>query len=160
LLDHVHGRPHHPMHDFLFKTLSSSYARIRALLLRDENKVKNQVSVAQMYHSMLGWEDDPRNLRVRFEELVGESGGGVKNRQLGAIQEIAGWVSKENDYSKEAIQRIGENSFGKTTTFRKGSIERWKTEMDRKELELCSEYLREPLKRLGYSRESTLLAET
>lgn len=46
-------------------------------------------SLPERYRSVLEWDAMPRNLFVRFEDLVGAAGGGEASRQLAALQRIA-----------------------------------------------------------------------
>ena len=65
-------------------------------------------------------ENYPNVLLVRFENLVGEKGGGSLALQLEEIQKISKFL--EVDLSDEQVKKIANNLFGDTKTFRKGLI--------------------------------------
>lgn len=76
-----------------------------------------------------GWLTNPDDvLVVRFEDLVGEKGGGSDEAQKQSLRSIAEWIGYEAD--EERINQIAEKIFGGTHTFRKGQIGEWKNEFD------------------------------
>jgi hypothetical protein len=63
----------------------------------------------------------PRVCRVSFEDLVGEQGGGSRQRQEDAVARIAGHLNAEADPRAVAEKIFNRGSF----TFRAGRIGRW-----------------------------------
>lgn len=61
-------------------------------------------------------------LAVKFEDLVGEKGGGSKERQTKALLELADFLNIENP----DIEYVSENLFGNTWSFRNGKIGTWR----------------------------------
>lgn len=58
-------------------------------------------------------------LPIFYEDLVGENGGGTRERQIETIGEILQYIGQDVPLIGE-IQNIGENAYGGTHTFRKG----------------------------------------
>lgn len=69
----------------------------------------------------------PNTLVIRFEDLVGQQGGGCSQAQYQAMEEIALFIGKE--FNEEVYEKISKDLFGATKTFRKGKIGSWKQEL-------------------------------
>ena len=107
------------------------------------------------YHSFrevlvraLQWVGKERVHVVRYEDLVGSRGGGDDAVQLETITRILEHVDI-HDANLKDIQR---NLYGGTHTFRKGSIDRWKTEFSSELIREVAGQLSDlpELSRLGY----------
>lgn len=117
------------------------------------------VPAAGMYYSGIrealarteGWLYSGNTLVVRFEDLVGEKGGGSDERQLEVITRIANFIGVEG----ADIQSIQRSLFGGTHTFRNGSIDRWASDFDSALLSKISRELSGEtwMEQLGYSFE-------
>ncbi|WP_439636339.1 hypothetical protein [Oceanicaulis sp.] len=68
-----------------------------------------------------GWMHDDRVCHVRFEDLVGASGGGDTSKQLEAVAAIAAAL----DQKDADLEAISVRLFGGTKTFRAGRIGAW-----------------------------------
>lgn len=70
-----------------------------------------------------------RNLFVfRFEEIIGERGGGNQRRQVETIEnliEFCGFSARKKDIEKSA-----EKAWGKSSTFDRGSLSKWRKDFD------------------------------
>jgi hypothetical protein len=71
-----------------------------------------------------GWVAAADVLTVRYEDLVGKSGGGSDDAQRFAVEEILRHIGSTIDVGQ--IDHVVSNLFGGTHTFRKGSIDGWK----------------------------------
>ena len=99
---------------------------------------------------MAMWSNSSDNLLLKFEDLVGPNGGGTKNQQRKALSQIIKHLGIEESYNENDLDFLGAASFGKTSTFRKGSIGRWKSEMSELERIMSKEYLLDVLINLKY----------
>ncbi len=72
----------------------------------------------------LGWLSHPGVCLIRFEDLVGEKGGGSDAAQVETIQRLASFLNIDVDDKK--IKYVQENLFGGSGTFRDGQIGGWK----------------------------------
>ncbi len=73
---------------------------------------------------------DSNTLVIRFEDLVGEKGGGDNQKQLDTLQRIFDFCGY--DIPEETKYFVAANLFGESYTFRKGVIGSWKDHFNRK----------------------------
>ena len=128
MISHVSKRPQHMAHRYLFSECETQSERIQSLLTGFQTDTGRWLQpLADMYSSILGWEQNPKFIFLRFEDLVGVKGGGTQSSQITAIERIL-----ENLQISDGSRRqydpvaIGDRAFGKTTTFRKGQIGGWR----------------------------------
>jgi len=96
----------------------------------------------------ISWMQDPSVLLVRFEDLVGERGGGSKAVQLKTVEEIATHIGYF--LPPEEIERLTEKLFGGTHTFRKGEIGEWHSFFSEEQKKIFLTPLAESIQALGY----------
>lgn len=129
MLNHIEARPHHLANKYLFENLQTRHERIKAILdgfsINNEQGERDFGKVERMYNSMMTWENAENFILLKFEDLVGPKGGGSVQRQHGSIQKILTLLGDQSNN----VAWIAENAFGKSGTFRKGQLGRWKTEM-------------------------------
>lgn len=70
---------------------------------------------------------DREILTIKFENLIGEKGGGNRNKQKESLESIYNHLNIE--YSNEILANIQDGLFGSSKTFRKGEIDSWKNEI-------------------------------
>lgn len=105
-------------------------------------------SFAQIYRSILAWGKDPNCLLVRFEDLIGEQGGGNKEKQTQTLRNLANHLNVPWD---SAIASQTKNVYDpKTRTFRVGNINSWKTALEPEDLAILIEYCEPLCKEAGY----------
>lgn len=97
------------------------------------------------------WLHDPKILVIRFEDLVGEKGGGSKEKQVQTIKNIAQFL--EIELSDDKIEKICQSLWGGTWTFRKGTIGQWKEKFTEEHVRLFKEYLGQDLIDFGYEED-------
>ncbi|MBF0240764.1 MAG: sulfotransferase domain-containing protein, partial [SAR324 cluster bacterium] len=85
-------------------------------------------SFAEVYRSMLAWRNQPNSLFMRFEDLVGEQGGGDIDQQKITVEKIASFL--RIPFDKEVENRLKTVYDTSSRTFRTGKIDGWKTSMD------------------------------
>ena len=102
------------------------------------------------------WLNDPKTIVNRFEELVGESGGGSNILQLEALKKLMCQLGI--DLPEDKIIEIQENLFGIETgpqnvsgTFRCGKIGSWKSHFKPHHIELFKKYWAHYQSALNYS---------
>lgn len=87
-------------------------------------------------------------LLVRFEDLVGERGGGSCAAQRKSIEQICSYL--DLDVDKQKIASVQENLFGSSGTFRKGQIGSWRSEFSEEHKVAVKEVAGNLLIELGY----------
>lgn len=82
------------------------------------------IGLVDFYHAFLRWADEPNFCVIRFENLIGEQGGGTLEAQIQEIKKIAAHVGIEPDHGQ--IMYAVDNLYGETRTFKKGQSNAWK----------------------------------
>ena len=86
------------------------------------------VPLAAYIDAFAGWRTDPRTISVRFEDLIGERGGGTAEIQSAALRRIAGQLGA---VTPAALARAQAKTFNpKAGTFFKGQAGRWREETE------------------------------
>ena len=108
----------------------------------------NIYSFAHIYRSILAWDKDPNCLLVKFEDLIGEQGGGNSQKQAVTLKNLADHLNIPWD---EEIARQTKNVYDpKTRTFRVGNINSWKTALEPEDLAILTEYCEPLCREAGY----------
>jgi len=89
-----------------------------------------------MVNSITPWESADNFILLKFEDLVGPKGGGSLESQHQSIHKILTHLNIQN----KDVEWIADNAFGKSGTFRKGQLGKWKTEMELDEKKLFKPY--------------------
>ncbi len=108
----------HSKHDFFVNTLTTDAERIDALI--NGNQSPYMGSMRAKLEEYLGWLKEPDVLTVKYEDLVGERGGGddrLRGQTFAAIYEHCGLERPERLISADASRT--------SATFRKGKIRNW-----------------------------------
>jgi len=105
-------------------------------------------SFAEVYRSMLLWRDEPDTLFIRFEDLIGEKGGGSHEKQKNVVKRIASHLGKKPGEIKEAeLKKIYDST---SRTFSTGKINGWKSSMNKKQLAILCDHCKPLCKEAGY----------
>ena len=105
-------------------------------------------SFAHIYRSILAWNQDPNCLLVRFEDLIGEQGGGNNQKQLEKLMNLADHL--KIPWNKEIARQTKNVYDPKTRTFRVGNIHSWKTALEPADLARLTEYCEPLCREAGY----------
>lgn len=117
----------HPMPRFLiepFATLSPQ-AQLDFMLTGGEVPQAGMTlqPFAEVYRSMLAWQNAPDCLVVRYEALAGLTGGGSRERQLHCLQHMAAFLELPMDASLE--QHLDSISDPGLPAFRQDQVAEW-----------------------------------
>jgi len=93
---------------------------------------------SEVYFNMLSWQNDSNSLVVRFEALIGEQGGGSAALQHETVKNIVNYLGY--DFDSNISKQVETIYNPKARTFRKGSIDSWKSALDSKTLQRIEEY--------------------
>jgi len=75
-------------------------------------------SLKEQYRALEGWSDKEGVLIVRFEDVVGEKGGGSEQAQRKVLSDIATFLRID----EQKVVEVGPRLFGRSHTFRGGQI--------------------------------------
>ena len=81
-------------------------------------------NIVDYYYKYISWIESEGVCAIKFENLVGQKGGGLLYNQQMQINKIAKHLQK--DMTQEQINAIANNLFGGSNTFFKGIIGSWK----------------------------------
>lgn len=145
--NHQNRDPHYPFHSyFKDKTFKESYKKILEGMTKGETIL---ASLKNRIHQSQGWINSKNVFSLKFEELIGEKGGGDKELQLETIKNLLNFL--EIDFDDEKVYYLSQNIFyPKAETFHKGQIYRWKEEYADEIKDEVNEYLKDFLMGLNY----------
>ncbi len=111
----------------------------------------SQPSIGQDFSRWLGWLDDPDTLVVRFEDLVGNRGGGSDEARIQSIIAIANHLDLELK-PDDIARRFSPEALAPTSslTFRKGTIGGWREDFSSDHKHAFKMTAGDLLIRLGY----------
>lgn len=141
---YIMGLKRHHLH-YLLAALRDEEERYRLLILgRDEYP---QISSArERLLQFRGWVEDRAVLKVRFEELVGERGGGSAELKADALERIVAFLRLDETH----IDTLSRTATSPTTTFREGQIDGWRKSIPAKAHELLLQECGDLLESFGY----------
>ncbi len=108
------------------------------------------VGMTRAYETVLGWGGFDGAFRVRFEDLVGERGGGSATAQEATVRALAGHLGVDiEDLACIDMKNIFRPS---SPTFHLGQIDSWQTEFEEEQIERLDREFAPLLGTLGYPR--------
>lgn len=106
--------------------------------------------IGTRFRQYLQWAEHGSHL-VRFENLVGEAGGGSAKLQLAEIEELAKFLGIP--LSRDQVDGIAQQVFSRDSkTFRKGEIGDWRNSLSESHKKALKELIGPLLIELGYER--------
>jgi hypothetical protein len=135
----------HRHHD-VFVAQADTKDKLRIAIAGDREH--GVVSIGERLEAFAGWLD-AGCLVVRFEDLIGAEGGGDRARQLRAVHSIFGFLGIDADDG--LVHSVSRQLFSSVSpTFRRGSIEQWRSVFDRDLERLMHEVAGAAMARYGY----------
>jgi hypothetical protein len=132
-----------------FDTLSLE-DQITSLIIGDSHAR----SYINFFKNRLGWSLQPYNLLVKFEDLVGEKGGGSLEQQTQAVLKIANFI--QLDLPADHLKYILDNMYVKfgnnsdDSNFERSSVGNWTKYLTEKHKELIKERIGLEMIQMGY----------
>jgi hypothetical protein len=139
------GLRRHKLHDFLNRLSDNAADRLRVFVEGHENPFVRPLRCT--LEGYLPWARESGVLTVRFEDLVGERGGGSTARKLAALQAISEHCGIDSGHLAE----LASSSTGPTPTMRKGRIGGWRDEMPEEVVSLIKRECGDLLEAYGYA---------
>jgi hypothetical protein len=139
----------HKSHSF-FKSLPNDEERLNAVIDGVDGIVEPLELVIKGY---LNWLNNKNCLIIRFEDLIGEKGGGSIDLQFNALHKILHHL--EIQLSESEILTIRDKIFDENSpTFRSGQLEGWKSELTLNHKKKIKENLGDLIISLGYEKDN------
>ena len=101
---------------------------------------------------MLEWKNSSNFAFLKYEELVGEKGNGEVNSQLNLIKKFLIIRYSEIHLGNKLFEFVGNESYGKSSTFRKGKVGNWKKTLSESDIDIFKKYINELIVSLGYEK--------
>ena len=151
----VHKSTDHQLHRY-FSSLNSDEERLMAYIRGVPEHCHPGGIRPKLWEDhtkrMLPWLDEPNCMTIRFEDLIGSSGGGSDKKQIETVDSIVKHIGIE--LSQEEIQQIAAKSFfAGSRTFRKGQIGDWRNHFTEEHKQIFKEVHGDTLIRLGYEKD-------
>ncbi|NGX36801.1 MAG: hypothetical protein K1000chlam1_01654 [Candidatus Anoxychlamydiales bacterium] len=155
------GRIDFPQHyaapySYYYKWASELSLNIQLLNIIDGNLLKPLDHCKVQSEAAKEWMKTPNTYVCRFENLIGEEGGGSKDLQIKEIKQILKFLNI--NLSKDVIIYIAKNLYGnnifKSKTFRRGEIGYWKEYFTEEHKQLFKEKLGKYLILWGYEKDN------
>lgn len=144
---HVVRNKEHRLHD-VYSSLPDLESRLQ-VTVRGEPKQEID-PIRTRFEYFLGWLDAD-SLLVRFEDLIGPRGGGAREAQVDALDDIYAHIGLE--MSGENVRETAQELFYTASpTFRKGLIGQWKERMSPDVKKLIRQELGDVIREFGYER--------
>lgn len=145
---------YHRLHKY-FNSLKSDNERLRVLIegIDIETGVsKKKETIGEYSERFLGWFKDKTCLVVKFEELIGDAGGGSDQLRNETIDKILDYLSV--NLSKSAIVSLRKSLFSPNAkTFRKGQIGDWKNHFNEENKKIFKIHAGQLLLDMGYEKD-------
>lgn len=110
------------------------------------------VGIRQIFERRLPWGNSHLSYTVKFENLVGEKGGGTREAQMTELSNIADHIGV--NISDGELNKVSENLFGWGGTFNKGKIGRWKGSFNELQKQRCKDLFGDIIILLGYEEDN------
>ncbi len=105
------------------------------------------VNIGERLDKIVRW-GDAGALVVRFEDLVGERGGGSAEDQQRTVADVRAHIGLPDDSA--VVRAAAEASYGKSPTFRKGRASGWRDHLSDAQARRVEELAGDAMRRLGY----------
>jgi hypothetical protein len=141
----LHARFNHELRDFDERLMAS----IKGLPAKEGTR--GLASIARRIGRYQRWTEVPGVCPVRFEDVVGPSGGGSREAQARAIAAIAAHVDRP--LSADEVGVVAAKTWSqKSPTFRKGAIGDWRNHFGEEHKQVFKDIAGDQLVELGYER--------
>ncbi|HEV2746395.1 MAG TPA: sulfotransferase domain-containing protein [Allosphingosinicella sp.] len=145
---YIMGLKRHHLHDFLSREARSDEERYR-LLVEGHAGEPYMRPMADMMRGFLPWLDSPATLSVRFEDLVGERGGGSMEAKLTALRRICDHIG----LAPAGLEQQAATAAKATPTLRTGQANAWREALPPAALEAVERQCGELIRAMGYPAE-------
>lgn len=145
-----------PLHAYYTQTLGSFEDRVVASITGSSHLLiggdTQHVSIAQRFAAVAPWREQPCTLEVRFEDLVGERGGGSAGRQRRVVESVLRHVGLAAE--EAVVNEVSRATFSEDSpTFRAGRTGAWREAFTPKLKTIFKEIAGQTLIDYGYARD-------
>lgn len=117
----------HALHRAFMDDFPSTHERLSLIISGGNIAGQQMAGISQVYSEYRRWLDEPFVFPLRFEDIIGPSGGGSRERQLSVLRDLMAFTGAAERAPEP--EQLADMLFGnQATTFRKGQIDSWKEE--------------------------------
>ena len=140
----------HRLHDFVASHLKADRDRLHFFI--KGSRSPHEYSIAELLEKFHPWTQSGKVLTIRFEDLIGEAGGGSAKKQRQSVELLLDFIGVQlNAEQKMAmIQKIFHTG---SKTFNKGRINQWKKRFNETDKQLFKEVAGDWLIKYGYEKD-------
>ena len=144
-LHYTAGLKRHWMHKFFTENYHTDVERLR-LLIEGHEANPVVIPMRNVLESFQPWLTAPGVLAVKFEDLVGERGGGSAQKKLEVLTQIAEHCCLPTAH----LDELARTATGATATLRKGKIGGWRADMPGEIVDLLHRDCGDLIEAFGY----------
>jgi ribosomal protein S12 methylthiotransferase accessory factor YcaO len=127
-------------------SMSDDSARLMAII---EGVEGYSAPVGLLWKKYEAWLTNPNTVTVKFEDLIGEQGGGSSERQLAVLRRLTKHL--DIDINESELLKVANQVFSsESPTFRKGVAGGWRKHLNKFHIEAIKKQTGDLLVRLGY----------
>ena len=140
----------HRLHDFFANHLQNDKERLHCCI--KGSREPEEYSIGCFSEKFYPWTQSDKVLTIRFEDLIGQDGGGSEKAQKQAVDRILDFISVglKQEERRELIKRV---FYTRSKTFNKGCINQWNTVFDDDDKKLFKEVAGDWLIKYGYEKD-------
>jgi len=148
---YVRDTPHMKMREQALELFPDEDAMWHGLVfgIGEPGDVFYQPEIGARYRAFVDWVDSKVAHTVRFEDLIGDQGGGSDDRQLKTVLGILDHLGHSPESADEIARRLFSE---KSATFRSGSVDSWRKDLPDGLADEIAERCADSMDRLGYQR--------
>ncbi len=150
--DYIASEKSHLLHPFFRNTdvdyrISCGIEGVGA----DATGTRRQPPISELIMGHIKWKTEGEAFLVRFEDLIGERGGGSRSMQISVLMRLAEFLGVQ--FQKAQVESICDSLFGGTYTFNAGMIGRWRSRFTEKHKSLFKAHAGRLLIDMGYEQD-------
>ncbi|MDR3646460.1 MAG: sulfotransferase domain-containing protein [Candidatus Babeliales bacterium] len=120
-------------------------------LIEKNNAKRKAYESINSYREYVGWINEPGIHLVRFENLIGEKGGGSLDKQIKEIYKILERLGLKSNIGN--IKSVANSLWGEAASFREGKIGSWKSHFTSQHIVVFKQTFGQLLIDLGYEKD-------
>ncbi len=151
---HIAKRPDHRLHRYYAK-MSDSERLMASIVGMDSNRLSGgspSLDIGTHYRNYVGWTDQHCGIVVKFEDLIGEKGGGDNGVQKETVRRIRDFLGLK--LSDNATARLCSALFWPgAKTFREGKVASWRRHFESEHMAAFKRVIGSVMTDFGYAEE-------
>jgi sulfotransferase 6B1 len=143
--------PRHPLYETVNRRFPTTEQLIEGVILGfpQDDGPRHWRPMSEHLKAFVPWTESDTYLTLRFEDLVGSMGGGLRESQIAAISSLTSYL--EIPLADDELNMAADSAFDpRSATFRSGAIDSWKKDLGQTNLAILRNECGQVAKSLGY----------